>query len=69
MCNVGGIDKVLRIVVGGLLVVIALDGEQIIGQKIVWAWIGLVPLLTGMISFCPTYTLIGFKTCNTDENT
>lgn len=69
MYNVGGIDKVLRMIVGGLLVVIALDGEQIIGQEVIWAWIGLIPLLTGIISFCPTYTLIGYSTLSSDENT
>ena len=69
MYNVGGIDKVLRIAIGGLLVVFALDGEQIIGQKMLWAWIGLIPLVTGIISFCPTYTLIGFTTSVTDKDT
>jgi hypothetical protein len=60
MCNVGGIDRVLRIVVG--LVLIAL---VFVGPKTVWGWVGLVPLLTGVFKFCPAYKLIGVNTCPT----
>jgi hypothetical protein len=60
MCNVGGIDRALRIVVG--LVLIAL---VFVGPKIVWGWVGLVPLLTGIFKFCPAYKLIGVNTCPT----
>lgn len=56
--NVGGIDRILRIVVG--LVLIAL---VFVGPKIVWGWIGLVPLITGLFSTCPLYSLIGLNTC------
>jgi len=56
--NVGGIDKVLRIVVGVVLVASAATG--FIG---VWGWIGVVPLLTGLFNFCPLYTMFGIKTC------
>jgi len=55
--NVGGIDRVLRIVVGLALIGWALTGGPI------WAWIGLVPLATGAISFCPLYPLLGMSTC------
>jgi hypothetical protein len=60
MCNVGGFDRVLRIVVG--LVLIAL---VFVGPRTVWGWVGLVPLLTGIFKFCPAYKLIGVNTCPT----
>lgn len=56
--NVGGIDRVLRIVVGLALIALTLLGY--IGM---WGWIGVVPLVTGLIGFCPLYTLIGMNTC------
>ncbi len=58
MKNVGGIDKVLRIIVG--LVLISL---VFVGPKTAWGWVGLVPLLTGLFNFCPLYPLIGLNTC------
>lgn len=59
--NVGGIDKILRIVVGIALIVWALFGGP------VWAWIGVVPLATGLLGWCPAYTLLGIKTCPVDK--
>jgi hypothetical protein len=56
--NVGGIDRVLRVVVGLALVLLAATG--VIG---LWGWIGVVPLLTGALGSCPAYTLLGFNTC------
>ncbi|CEP36131.1 MULTISPECIES: YgaP family membrane protein [Halomonadaceae] len=56
--NVGGIDKILRILVGIALIVLALTGT--IG---VWGWIGVVPLATGLFNFCPAYKLLGINTC------
>jgi hypothetical protein len=56
--NVGGIDRVLRILVGlGLVAWAALLGGP------VWAWIGIVPLATGAIGFCPFYPMLGMNTC------
>lgn len=55
--NVGGIDKIARIVVGIALIVWALAGGP------VWAWIGILPLATGLLGWCPAYTLLGIKTC------
>ena len=60
MCNVGGIDRVLRIIVG--LVLISL---VFVGPQVVWGWVGVVPLLTGIFKFCPAYTLFGIKSCST----
>lgn len=55
--NVGGFDKWIRIVAGLALIAWALTGGP------VWAWIGVVPLVTGLFNFCPLYRLIGFNTC------
>jgi hypothetical protein len=56
--NVGGIDRVLRIVIGLVLIVLAAIGT--IG---VWGYIGVVPLLTGLVRTCPAYGLLGVNTC------
>lgn len=58
--NVGGIDKVARIVVGAVLIVLALTGT--IGA---WGWVGIVPLATGLFNVCPLYPLLGISTCKT----
>jgi len=56
--NVGGIDRVLRIAAGlGLVAWAAFGGGP------VWAYIGVVPLATGAMGFCPLYPLIGLNTC------
>lgn len=55
--NVGGIDKIVRIVIGIALVAWALFGGP------VWAWIGVIPLATGLMGWCPAYGLFGISTC------
>ena len=55
--NVGGADKILRIVAGIALLAWAVFGGP------VWAWIGIVPLATGLIGWCPAYTMLGMNTC------
>jgi hypothetical protein len=55
--NVGGLDKILRIVIGALLVLGALMGYG------VWMWIGVIPLVTGLMGSCPLYSIFGIKTC------
>ena len=56
--NVGGIDRILRIVAGLVLIALAFTGT--IG---LWGYIGVVPLLTGAVGFCPVYPLLGMNTC------
>lgn len=56
--NVGGIDRILRIIVG--LVLIGLAVFNIFAP---WGYIGVVPLLTGLIGWCPAYLPLGIKTC------
>ena len=55
--NVGTADRVVRIVFG--LVLLSL---VFVGPKTPWGWIGIAPLLTGLISFCPLYGLLGLST-------
>ena len=57
--NVGGIDRILRIVLGLVLIGLAVTGT--IG---LWGWIGIVPLATGLIGWCPPYALFGWNTCS-----
>lgn len=58
--NVGTIDRVLRIVVGLALITWAIAGGPL------WAFIGLIPLATAILKFCPAYAIFGIKTCKTD---
>ncbi len=60
--NVGGPDKIARIVIGALLILLALTG--VIGA---WGWIGVLPLATGLFNFCPAYSLLGVNTCKTKK--
>ncbi|QEA12154.1 YgaP family membrane protein [Comamonas flocculans] len=56
--NVGGIDRVLRILVG--IVLIALAATGVVGW---WGYLGVLPLATGLFRFCPAYGLLGIRTC------
>lgn len=56
--NVGGIDRIMRILAGLVLIGLAVAG---IGAP--WTWIGVVPLVTGVFSFCPFYPLLGINSC------
>ena len=58
--NVGNLDRTLRIVGGIALIALAATGT--IG---VWGYIGVVPLLTGLIRTCPAYSIFGINTCRT----
>jgi len=60
--NVGTIDRVLRIVVGLALIAAAL-GLFGSAYQTVWGWIGLIPLATALVSWCPAYTILGIRTC------
>ncbi len=59
-CNMGTSDRAIRAVVG--LVLISL---VFIGPQTVWGWIGLVPLVTAAVGFCPAYRPLGLSTCKT----
>jgi hypothetical protein len=60
--NLGTIDRVLRIVVGLALLASAL-GLFGAAYQSVWGWIGVVALLTAIVSWCPAYAVLGVRTC------
>jgi len=62
--NVGGIDKILRIIVGIVLIGYAVAGPAMgmdTGYN-VWGWVGIIPLGTALINFCPLYPMFGLST-------
>ncbi|MEX6724375.1 YgaP family membrane protein [Parapedomonas caeni] len=61
--NEGKLDRMLRVIAG--LVLIAL---VFVGPRTAWGWIGVVPLLTGLVGFCPLYTVLGLNTCPTKRD-
>ena len=56
--NVGNMDRALRIIVGIILITLAATG--IFAP---WGWIGIIPLVTGIIKSCPLYSILGMNTC------
>ncbi|WP_068083567.1 YgaP family membrane protein [Novosphingobium rosa] len=58
MRNENGFDRLVRIILGILVVSLVF-----VGPKTPLGWIGLIPLITGLIGFCPAYTLFGISTC------
>ena len=61
-CNSGTADRVIRVIAGLALIALAASGT--IG---IWGYIGIVPLLTGVVGFCPAYTLFGVNTCGSKK--
>ncbi len=59
--NVGGLDRILRVSIGALLVILA--QTNVIG---LWGLLGLIPMATGIFRFCPAYPILGIKTCKKD---
>jgi hypothetical protein len=58
MRNEGTIDRVLRVGLG-----VALIALVFVGPQTPWGWLGLVPLFTGLVGFCPLYRLVGVNSC------
>ncbi|MBN8892008.1 MAG: hypothetical protein BGP12_13220 [Rhodospirillales bacterium 70-18] len=56
--NIGTIDRVLRLVIGVVLIALVFVGPQT-----PWGWLGLIPLATAAFRFCPLYSLLGMNTC------
>ncbi len=56
--NEGTLDRALRIILG-----VALLSLVFIGPQTAWGWVGLVPLITGLVGMCPLYRLFGINTC------
>jgi hypothetical protein len=57
-CNIHPIERVLRVLIGAFAVSLAFWGPES-----VWAYLGLVPLITGVVGYCPPYGLLGINTC------
>jgi hypothetical protein len=62
--NEHAVDRAIRVVAG--LVLLSLVW---IGPQTPWGWVGLVPLVTGLVGSCPLYRLFGISTCSTDKRT
>lgn len=56
--NIGGVDRIVRIVAG-----LALLTWVLLANGPTWAWVGALPLVTGLINFCPAYSILGVNTC------
>jgi hypothetical protein len=56
--NEGSLDRLLRVVLGVVLIALVFVGPQT-----PWGWIGVVPLVTGLIGLCPLYAILGIRTC------
>lgn len=56
--NVGGVDRAIRITVG-----LALMAAAATGTVGIWGFVGVVPLLTGLLGWCPPYAWLGFNSC------
>ncbi|QPT39450.1 Protein of uncharacterised function (DUF2892) [Oligella ureolytica] len=54
--NIGSVDRLIRIIIGIVLIALTINGN--IG---VWGWIGIIPLATALINFCPLYRILGFS--------
>ncbi len=57
--NIGSIDRILRVLVG-----LGLISLVFVGPQTPWGWIGVVPLATAIIGWCPPYSLLGINTCS-----
>lgn len=58
--NIGNTERVIRAIVG-----IGLISLVFVGPQTVWGWIGVIPLATAIIGWCPPYALLGINTCKT----
>lgn len=56
--NEGKVDRTLRVVLGAALIALVF-----IGPQTAWGWLGVVPLVTGLLGNCPVYSLLGINTC------
>ena len=56
--NEGSIDRILRVILGAVLIALVF-----VGPRTPWGWVGLVPLITGLVGMCPLYAVLGIRTC------
>ncbi len=62
--NVGSTERVVRIVAG-----LGLISLVFIGPQTPWGWVGLLPIATGLMGWCPPYSLLGINTCSVNKKT
>jgi len=62
LCNLGTVDRLVRVAMGGALISMVYYGPHT-----PWGWLGLIPLATSVLCFCPIYGVLGFKTCKKKE--
>jgi len=60
--NIGGTERIIRVTAGAVITSLAF-----IGPQTPWAFLGIVPMLTGLIGWCPPYALLGISTCRQCE--
>ena len=60
--NEGTIDRGIRVAAG-----LGIGSLAVVGPQTPWAWVGLVPVATGLAGYCPVYTLFGIRTCRAPE--
>ena len=56
--NIGGVDRAIRIIAG-----IGIVSLAFVGPQSPWAYLGIIPLATGLVGWCPPYALFGFSPC------
>ena len=56
--NIASTERIIRIIAGIMIISLAF-----VGPKSAWAYLGIIPLATGLIGWCPPYALFGFSTC------
>lgn len=61
--NEGNLDRILRVIVGAAVISLVFVGPQS-----AWGWVGLVPLITGLVGNCPVYSLLGINTCGIKQS-
>jgi len=61
--NESNVDRILRVVVGAAVISLVFVGPQS-----AWGWVGLVPLITGLVGNCPVYSLLGINTCGIKQS-
>lgn len=57
--NEGKLDRIMRVIVGAAVISLVFVGPQS-----AWGWVGLVPLVTGLVGNCPVYSILGVSTCS-----
>ncbi|GAB2947065.1 MULTISPECIES: YgaP family membrane protein [Aquaspirillum] len=57
-CNIGKTERVIRVIAGLGIVSLAF-----VGPASPWAFLGLVPVATGLLGWCPPYAILGINTC------